>query len=95
MCTCRDHGRQQPEKPTSREATDEEDLDVIGPQHSSRSNSSDDEGRQWMPRLATLFPGDRGDRVQQRLQGLAAKVSGSAQDRSPQTPLAYSLTWVC
>jgi hypothetical protein len=60
----------------SREETEEDDIDVIGPQHAGRSDSSDDEGRQWLPRLATLFPGDRGDRVQQRLQGLAAKVSG-------------------
>ena len=35
-----------------------------------------------MPRLTTLFPGDSGDRVQQRLQGLAAKVSELFADKS-------------
>ena len=69
-------------QPTTRgplaDADEDEDLEVIGSRHTSGGSAEghvdDEEGGDWTQRLASLFPGDQRERVQQRLHGMAHKV---------------------
>ena len=92
-------GHRPPETPGPLEEADEDDLDVIGSSrhvggsdddHDARGGDHDERG--WTRRVATMFPGDQRERVEQRLHGMAAKVQASR----PMIPsYGRSFPWLC